>query len=113
MRYEHTINGRYNETLAILDDGRRIIVNTQYGICLPLGQHAETCAQVTKMGGVCDCGMLAGINITSLVADARDNGKMGPALVEDAPAGNPVPPEWTSQRGLTLSEEMDREDTIY
>ena len=113
MRYEHMISGRYNETLAILDDGRRIVVNTQYGICLPMGQHAETCSQVIKMGGVCDCGLLNGIDTAALVADARINGKTGSAPVEDAPIEKEASPEWKSPRGLTLTEEMDREDTIY
>ena len=34
-RFEHPISGRYNETVAVLDDGRRMTVDTQYGVVIP------------------------------------------------------------------------------
>lgn len=77
-KYEHTMSGAYNETIATLEDGRVVAVNTQYGAVLPHGKHAEDCEQVCKMGGRCTCGMLDGIDVVALVADARTNGKRGP-----------------------------------
>jgi len=113
IKYEHTMTGQYNETIAIIDDGRRISVDTQYGMCAPLGKHADGCSQVTKMGGRCDCGMLDGIDCDALIADAKINGKFG-AAPQPAPINTDVHiNEWRSPRGLTLTEEMDRDDTIY
>jgi hypothetical protein len=82
VTYEYPVNGASNETLAILDDGRRCVVNTQYGTVSPLGKHSDTCAQVTRMGGRCDCGLLDGINVIAIVADARKNGLRGEAPQE-------------------------------
>jgi hypothetical protein len=79
--YQHTASGRYNETMATLDDGRMVTINTQYGSVLPHGKHAGTCDQINKMGGRCNCGLLDGIDVVALVADARINGKLGPAPV--------------------------------
>ena len=112
-KYEYPSNGIYNETVAVMDDGRRYTVDTQYGGVYPHGEHSDACSQRTKIGGRCDCGLLDGIDVASLVIEARQNGKFGQAprpvvaqVIDDAP-------EWTSPRGLTLTEEMDREDTIY
>lgn len=77
-KYEHTISGAYNETVATLEDGRIVTVNTQYSAVLPHGQHASDCDQINKMGGRCTCGMLDGIDVAALVSDARINGKRGP-----------------------------------
>ena len=79
MKYEY--NGQYNETMATLDDGRVMIVNTQYSVVTPTGTHAATCELKTKMGGRCTCGMLDGVDVVALVADARKNGKFGIAPV--------------------------------
>jgi len=86
--YEYPVSGRYNETVAILDDGRKCVVNTQYETVSPLGKHADTCSQVTKVGGRCDCGLLDGIDVAALVADARKNGLRGEA---PKPAVQPEP----------------------
>ena len=52
--YEHTVDGQYNQTIALLADGRRMMVNRQYGTVSPLGKHPDDCQQVTRMGGVCN-----------------------------------------------------------
>lgn len=79
--HQHTASGRQNETVAVLDDGRVVTINTQYGAVLPHGKHADDCDQINKMGGRCNCGLLAGIDVAALVADARVNGKLGAAPV--------------------------------
>ena len=83
--YAYPINGLYNETVATLDDGRVVTINTQYAAVLPHGKHADNCDQINKMGGRCNCGLLDGIDVAALVADARINGKRGPAPVECKP----------------------------
>jgi hypothetical protein len=75
--YSYPQNGQYNETIATLDDGRVVTINTQYACVLPHGDHAEDCEQLTKMGGSCTCGLLDGIDVEAIVADARINGKRG------------------------------------
>jgi acetone carboxylase gamma subunit len=77
VSYEYPTNGQYAETVAVLQDGRRVTVNTQYAVVLPHGKHADNCDQINKMGGRCTCGMLDGIDVAALVADARVNGKRG------------------------------------
>ena len=89
-RYEHTINGRYNETIAILADGREMVINIQYGTIHPLGKHGSTCEQETRMGGVCNCGLLDGVDVAALVADAREHGKLGPAPVVKRKTGKTI-----------------------
>jgi hypothetical protein len=112
--YEYPASERYNETVAVLPDGRRMTVDTQYAVVLPHGDHADGCAQVNVMGGRCDCGKLAGVDVGALVTEARANGRFGRApKTRVAPVPAPVAAEWKSPRGLTLTEEMDREDTTY
>ena len=84
--YEHPTDGAYAETRATLDDGRVVTVNTQYAVVLPHGQHADTCAQLNRIGGRCDCGLLAGLDLAAIIADARANGKFGPEPTPAAPA---------------------------
>jgi len=79
--YDYGVNGEYAETVATLGDGRKMLVNTQYATVCSLGRHADSCSQVTKIGGRCDCGKLDGVNIDALIADARVNGKFGKRLV--------------------------------
>jgi len=76
-KYEYPMSGAYAETIATLDDGRVVTINTQYAVVLPHGEHAEDCEQLTQMGGRCTCGLLEGIDVAALVADARVNGKRG------------------------------------
>lgn len=83
--YDYPINGLYNETVATLDDGRVVTINTQYAVVLPHGKHADNCDQINKMGGRCNCGLLDGIDVEALVADARINGKRGERPVERKP----------------------------
>lgn len=83
-RYDHPAGGQYAETMATLADGRVVTVNTQYAIVLPHGRHSADCDQVNTIGGQCTCGLLDGIDIAALVAEARTNGKLGAA-----PAGTP------------------------
>ena len=58
--YTHPITGQYNETVATLEDGRKIVVNTQYEHLGPLGSAT-----------------LDGIDTAALISDARINGKFG------------------------------------
>lgn len=74
--------GHYAETVAVFEDGTQAIVDCQYGVVLPLGKHADDCDQINKMGGRCTCGLLDGIDVEALVADARINGKRGFEPVE-------------------------------
>lgn len=78
-RYEHAASGGYADTVAVLADGRRLEINTQYSIISPLVAHSATCDQVCKMGGRCNCGLLDGVDAAALVAHARLHGKRGPA----------------------------------
>ena len=75
--YEYPMSGEYAETVATLEDGRVVTVDTQYAVVLPHGKHADNCDQINKMGGRCTCGLLDGIDVPALVADARINGKRG------------------------------------
>lgn len=76
-RYDYPANGQYNETVATLADSRCVTVNSQYGCVMPKGNHAATCDQINNIGGSCNCGLLAGIDILALVADARLRGMFG------------------------------------
>ena len=75
------MSGAASETVATLADGRVLTINTQYAAVMPRGKHAANCDQINKMGGRCNCGLLEGIDVAALVADARINGKFGPAPV--------------------------------
>ena len=77
INYDYPDNGEYADTIAILADGRRMDVNIQYGRVYPLGKHAEGCAQTTRIGGICDCGLLDGLDVRELVMDARTRGLFG------------------------------------
>ncbi len=86
ITYDYTMTGGYADTIAILDDGRRMQINTQYARVYPLGNHAEGCAQVTK-GHDCDCGLLADVDTEALIIDARANGKFGFRPLETVTVG--------------------------
>ena len=116
--YRHPLDGHYAETIATLGDGREMLINCQYAVVYPLGPHPDNCSQLTEIGGRCNCGKLAGVDTAALVIEARESGKCGRApritrhekfssLVEGGTA------EWRSPSGLTLTEEMDREDSDY
>lgn len=77
--YEHPVNGAYNETVAILSDGRKAWINTQYGSVSV--DHAPDCAKSKQDScwpiAACTCGAEDNIDKDALVADARVNGKTG------------------------------------
>ena len=75
--YEYPMGGQNAETVATLEDGRVVTINTQYACVFPHGNHKADCDQINKMGGRCTCGLLDGIDVAALVADARINGKRG------------------------------------
>src|SRR3990167_8295447 len=77
ITYDYPAWVGYADTTATLADGRQVEINTQYRQVRPLGRHPTTCAQVAKMGGVCDCGLIDGIDVAALVAEARVHGKFG------------------------------------
>ena len=110
MKYDYPPNGQYNETLEV---SFNVIINIQYNRVLPIGEHDTTCDQINKMGGICNCGLLDGINCDALIDDARKNGKFGPRPEKISSQKDEDFKEWKSHRGLTLTEEMNREDTIY
>jgi len=71
VSYKRDPDMRYNEIVAMLSDGRKMTVNTQYAVVKPWAEHKATCSYVTVMGGRCDCGLLDDIDVTALVEDAR------------------------------------------
>jgi len=77
VTYEYPMNGNGMETVATLADGRVVTVNVQYSAVLPHGKHSGDCDQLNQMGGRCTCGLLDGIDVDGLMADARINGKRG------------------------------------
>ena len=77
VSYDYPMGGQYADTVGTLEDGRVVTVDTQYRLVLPHGPHKVDCDQITKMGGRCTCGLLDGIDVAALVADARVNGKRG------------------------------------
>lgn len=83
-QYDYPANGAYADTRATLADGRVVTVNTQYEVVSPHGHHAADCDQLNKIGGRCTCGLLDGIDVAALVADARLHGKFGAAPVAAA-----------------------------
>ena len=109
--YDYPASGHYASTMATLEDGREMMINTQHSVISPRAAHGEGC-RIEKMGGRCDCGLLDDISVPELVAHAREHGLSG-SRPEPDPKPKPGIPEWKSARGLTLTEEMDREDTIY
>ena len=109
--YDYLHGGQYNETKATLEDGREMLINSQYGVIIPLATHGDGCS-VQEIGGRCDCGLLDDISVPELVAHAREHGLFG-QRPQPEPKPSPGIPEWKSERGLTLTQEMDREDTIY
>jgi hypothetical protein len=77
VSYEYPMGGQYVETVGTLEDGRVVTIDTQYACVLPHGNHKADCDQINKMGGRCTCGLLDGIDVAALVADARIRGKRG------------------------------------
>lgn len=95
--YDYSPSGQYNVTIATLEDGRRIGIDTQYGMCWG-------CYDAT----------LDGIDQAALIAHAREHGKFGRRPAPASAGGDAHDePEWRSPRGKTLSEEMDSPDSIY
>jgi len=82
-KYEYPMSGGYADTLATMEDGRKVYVNTQYKRVLPLGKHADDCDQINVMGGRCTCGLLDGIDEASLIADAHERGLFGSPPEDD------------------------------
>lgn len=99
-RYEYPVDGGYADTVAVLDDGRRLWINTQYSEVLarhadgcPKGHCAESCSNVCDEGArrrkaTCTCGALDGVDEAAVLADARVYGRCGrePKPVESAEA---------------------------
>lgn len=77
--YGYPSNGSYSETLATLQDGRRVSVDVQYAAVLPQGGHDIACPQLVKIGGRCTCAANADImaQADKLVVEAREHGKFG------------------------------------
>ena len=90
INYEHPIGGQPAYTVAILPDGRRVMVDGQYGVVLPLA-HLGQCEMMDRVGGECTCGALVGIDVDALITDARISGKFGtppsPGRDRRAPVG--------------------------
>lgn len=101
--YDYPASERYNETLATLADGREMLIDTQYGVVMPLGNHAADC-RVHDMGGRCSCGLLHGIDVEALVADARARGKRGPR-----PAAPPSREQIAADRRAVAELDADRQ----
>jgi hypothetical protein len=90
--YRAAMGGGYATTVAALDDGRVVTVDTQYARVYAHGQHAGNCDQINKMGGRCTCGLMDGIDEAALVADARVRGVFGQPQVAVAVAAAAVAP---------------------
>jgi len=82
VSYEYPMGGQYNETVATLDDGRKVWICTQYGTADV--RHSTECA-ISKQTScypkaACTCGAaLSDDDKADLIADARVNGKFGRA----------------------------------
>ena len=50
VSYEYPMGGQYNETVATLDDGRKVWICTQYGTADV--RHSTECA-ISKQTGCC------------------------------------------------------------
>lgn len=115
ITYTRPVDGGYAKTIATLPDGRRLAVDTQYSSVCAYGDHANDCPQINVVGGRCTCGLLDGVDVEDLVVDARRRGafgRSGPERKTEASAPSDGD-DWRSPRGLVLSEEMDRGDTMY
>lgn len=93
IKYEYTTNGGYADTVGILEDGRKLYINTQYDSVTT--KHTDACDKTTSgewrtgddlcsVGtrinqAKCTCGALDGIVIEEVLEDARINGKFGTA----------------------------------
>jgi hypothetical protein len=78
--WQYPASGAYNETVAVLADGRKINVCVQYkNICIE-GAHLDACTQ-RKMGGQCDCPYNADIMADKgeILQAAKGNGFHGRA----------------------------------
>jgi len=94
-RYDYPLDDGYADTVATLDDGRVVWINTQYGRCDV--RHADGC-DMLRWGAVyvdpprrCTCGAELPLEMQSeLLRDARVNGKFGrppePVETEEAKA---------------------------
>ena len=104
--YEYPPSGAYNETVAILEDGRRLWIDTQYATVDV--EHATDCAKMVAQrskSNVCEaysasrstgctCGALDGIDESAILIDARAHGLFGvpprkPVANEPHPDGSP------------------------
>ena len=114
MEYKYPINDSYSQTTAILDDGRQMTVDTHRSLVIPMGTHADGCSVGDEPRGHCDCGALDGVDVEAMLADAKEHGKFGREPL-GAARYTPEPPtkEWKSKRGLTLTQEMDRDDSDF
>ena len=74
--YSHPFNGAYNETVATLADGRKVVINTQYGDVIACGVGSNI--------------SLADLDKAALIAEAREHGKFGDAPVTPVQAAQPV-----------------------
>jgi hypothetical protein len=95
VTYDYHPSGHYATTVASLPDGRVVTIDTQYGVVEPHGEHGADC-QIGQIGGTCTCGLLDGIDVEALVADARARGKRG------MPPPDPVDPAVAEQRRQEL-----------
>src|SRR5258708_34012 len=98
VTYDYPHNGGYADTVAILSDGRKLYINTQYSEVLEnhaagceKGQCDKSLSNVCAEGArrdqaICTCGATHGINDAKVIADARQNGKFGYRPVVKAPA---------------------------
>jgi len=80
--YDYDVSGGYADTVATLDDGRKVWINTQYGTSDV--RHAAECAISQQTAcypkAICTCGAeLSDDDKAALIADARANGKFGRA----------------------------------
>ena len=78
--YDYPVSGGYADTVATLDDGRKVWINTQYGVANV--KHSADCV-ISKQTSAypragCTCGAeLSDDDKAELIADARINGKTG------------------------------------
>jgi len=80
--YDYNVSGGYADTVATLDDGRRVWINTQHGTAKV--RHSADCAISQQTAcypkAACTCGAALSTDDTAaLIADALANGKFGAA----------------------------------